>query len=88
MAQRVTPLALILSSAAYFYNSANNVANLASFASTRSLNSNDTLGYTNYGILRGTRSISRTGRAYYQFRGVPYAAAPLDELRFEVSVTP
>jgi hypothetical protein len=85
MASRVTPLAILLSSAAYFYNSANNVANLASIATPRS-NSNATLAYTNEGILRGTRAISRIGRSYYQFRGVPFATAPLGDLRFEVDI--
>lgn len=39
---------------------------------------------TSEGILRGFKATARDGRTFYEFRGIPYALPPLDELRFEV----
>lgn len=41
---------------------------------------------TQYGQVKGVRSESRQGRTFYEFLGIPYAQAPIGELRFEVSV--
>jgi len=41
---------------------------------------------TKYGELKGIKSISRGGREYYEFLGIPYATKPTGHLRFEVSV--
>ncbi|CAG7720145.1 unnamed protein product [Allacma fusca] len=38
---------------------------------------------TNYGRVQGVRGCSRQGREYYKFLGVPYAAPPVGNLRFE-----
>ncbi|CAG7730933.1 unnamed protein product, partial [Allacma fusca] len=35
------------------------------------------------GKLTGAQKVSRNGRAYAEFRGIPYAQQPLDDLRFE-----
>jgi hypothetical protein len=40
---------------------------------------------TNYGKVQGVISASRDGRKYFEYLGIPYAKAPLGELRFEVS---
>lgn len=40
---------------------------------------------TKYGALRGIKSVSRGGREYFEFLGVPYAKPPTGQLRFEVS---
>lgn len=40
--------------------------------------------YTPYGALKGIKSISRGGKEFYEFLGIPYAKAPLGDLRFEV----
>ena len=40
---------------------------------------------TKYGKIEGTQDKSAwTQRSFYEFRGVPYAVAPVGELRFEV----
>ena len=39
-----------------------------------------------YGELRGTVGTSRDGRTFHQFMGIRYAKAPVNELRFEVSL--
>jgi len=39
---------------------------------------------TDLGSIQGIVSESRQGRRFYEFLGVPYAAAPVKELRFEV----
>ncbi|ODM97679.1 Venom carboxylesterase-6 [Orchesella cincta] len=38
---------------------------------------------TRYGKVQGSVGQSRNGRKYYQFRGIPYAAPPILDLRFE-----
>lgn len=40
---------------------------------------------TSSGRIRGIKKISRSGRKYWEFAGIPYARPPLDNLRFEVS---
>jgi carboxylesterase type B len=37
------------------------------------------------GPIQGTVETSREGRSFYAFRGIPYAAPPMGELRFKVS---
>jgi hypothetical protein len=39
---------------------------------------------TNYGRLRGTKTVARDGRPYIEFLGIPYAEPPVGDLRFEV----
>lgn len=39
---------------------------------------------TDYGKLKGFTSVSREGREFYEFLGIPYASPPVDELRFQV----
>lgn len=41
---------------------------------------------TRYGRLKGFTSVSREGREFYEFLGIPYAAPPVGELRFQVSL--
>ena len=39
---------------------------------------------TSSGKIRGTAAVSREGKTYYQFLGIPYAKPPVGPLRFEV----
>jgi hypothetical protein len=39
---------------------------------------------TNYGRMRGAKTVARDGRPYIEFLGIPYAKPPIGELRFEV----
>jgi len=39
---------------------------------------------TTDGKVKGYTDLSRDGRQYYAFLGIPYAAPPVMELRFEV----
>lgn len=39
---------------------------------------------TDLGRIKGSVLISRLGNEFYAFRGIRYAKAPVDELRFEV----
>ncbi|ODM99009.1 Thyroglobulin [Orchesella cincta] len=39
---------------------------------------------TKYGRLKGFTSVSREGREFYEFLGIPYATPPLGALRFQV----
>ncbi|CAL8081477.1 unnamed protein product [Orchesella dallaii] len=38
---------------------------------------------TTYGAIQGILGLSRNGTIFHKFLGIPYAAAPVDELRFE-----
>lgn len=37
------------------------------------------------GVLRGVETVSVTGGSYLSFKGIPYAAPPVGDLRFRVS---
>jgi hypothetical protein len=54
--------------------------------STTAAPEEDILVEIDQGSLRGKRLISRGGREYSAFYGIPYAKPPLGELRFQVSV--
>lgn len=41
---------------------------------------------TSLGTVKGAILISRLGRQIYSFRGIRYAKAPVNELRFQVSL--
>jgi carboxylesterase type B len=38
------------------------------------------------GDLRGRKIITKSGLQYYSFQGIPYAAPPVGNLRFKVSI--
>lgn len=38
------------------------------------------------GFLRGEEAVSKNGRKYYEFCGIPYAAPPVGDLRFKVCI--
>ena len=46
----------------------------------------DIIVNTVYGKLKGFSDISREGRKFYGFQGIPYASPPIGDLRFEVSI--
>lgn len=47
--------------------------------------SNDPLVTLTIGQIQGTKLKSRLGKEVFSFRGIPYAKAPVEELRFKVS---
>jgi hypothetical protein len=71
----VPPVALLLGSVAYIYNTFNNIAELQG---------STVIVDTTYGQLRGSKNTARNGRIFYEFLGVPYASPPVGDLRFEV----
>ncbi|CAG7724942.1 unnamed protein product [Allacma fusca] len=71
----ITPAVLLLGSIVYFTSTLNHwIGNGGS---------SHVIVKTNLGSLRGVREVSRGGRNYYEFRGIPYAKPPLGTLRFE-----
>lgn len=42
---------------------------------------------TNYGPVRGLKRTSVVGDQYISFRGIPYAKAPIGDLRFKVCLS-
>lgn len=42
---------------------------------------------TTQGLVKGIRKTSILGKYFYRFRGIPYAKAPIGDLRFKVVVT-
>jgi len=73
----VPPVALLLGSVAYLYNTFNHIAELPGAT---------VLVDTNYGQLRGSKSTARNGKIFFEFLGIPYASPPVGELRFEVKI--
>lgn len=72
MQQQVPPLALLISSLAYFYNSVNDVVPPVFRGPLRSgliLDRSTILSETTYGSLKGLKEVSRNGRRYFSFRG-------------------
>lgn len=47
--------------------------------------SNNPVVAIDLGRIKGSVLHSRLGNSFYAFRGIRYAKAPIDELRFEVS---
>lgn len=50
----------------------------------RSINSNELIVNTTYGLLSGREFKSRNNRTVAAFNGIPFAKPPLGELRFQV----
>jgi len=42
---------------------------------------------TENGSLKGKVSVSRNGRRFYEYLGIPYAQPPVGELRYEVIIS-
>lgn len=40
---------------------------------------------TKYGNVLGSVELSRKGKAFHSFRGIPYAKAPIGNLRFKIN---
>lgn len=78
--QIIPPVTFLFGTLNYLYNTANNVANVRNPATETYVWAD-----TNLGRVRGTKQVSRIGKSFYQFRGIPYAQAPIGDLRFEVS---
>lgn len=72
----VPPVALLLGSVAYIYNTFNNIAELRG---------SKAIANTTYGEIRGAKNTARNGRVYFEFLGIPYASPPVGHLRFEVN---
>lgn len=45
----------------------------------------DLIVQTEYGLVRGTKSLSVLETRYISFFGIPYASPPIGDLRFKVS---
>lgn len=45
----------------------------------------DRIVSTKYGPVKGITALSRLGRPYLSFRGIPYAKPPIGKLRFKVN---
>lgn len=46
---------------------------------------NDMILYLKQGQIRGGNMVSRNGREFKAFQGIPYAKPPIDDLRFKVN---
>ena len=68
--------ALLLSSIAYLASTIRQLGSLGTIDAETSL-----------GTARGLQRVSRDGKPYYEFRGIPYAQQPIGNLRFEVSLS-
>ncbi len=69
----VAVMAVALSLVTYLYNS------------YIRFNGGDPVVQTTLGLVQGSQKIlSREGRPYYEFLGLPFAQAPINDLRFEV----
>lgn len=78
--QIIPPVTFLFGTLNYIYNTANNVANVRNPSTETYVWADTTLGR-----IRGTKQVSRIGKSFYQFRGIPYAKNPVGDLRFEVS---
>lgn len=78
--QIVPPVTFLFGTLNYLYNTANNVAQVRPPVAETYV-----FADTTQGRIRGTKQVSRIGKSFYQFRGIPYAEPPLGDLRFEVS---
>lgn len=78
--QVIPPVTFLFGALNYLYNTADNVARVRNPGGETYVWADTTLGK-----VRGTKEVSRIGKSYYQFRGIPYAMPPTGDLRFEVS---
>lgn len=78
MQQQLTPLALLFSSLAYFFNSVQDIVPEISLRQPSTplrrsgfniFDRTTVLVDTGYGTLKGLKEISRIGKRYYSFRG-------------------
>jgi len=80
--ERQAVMAVALSLATYLYNSfLNGPGSL--LISNRSGRDEPVLSIST-GVIRGRYGVSREGREYAEFLGIPFAQPPLNDLRFEV----
>lgn len=70
----VAVMAVALSLATYMYNSLIRLHG----------NTADPIVQTTLGLVQGNLQVSRDGATYFEFLGIPFAAPPIGDLRFEV----
>jgi hypothetical protein len=80
--ERQAVMAVALSLATYLYNSV--LSGPASALISHRIGRDEPVLQISTGAIRGKYGVSREGREFVEFLGIPFAKPPINELRFEV----